>query len=393
MSSSSSNSSDHGESSSRNNNKGAALEEADILAAGAEIIHEGAINQCNTASDRPENTSGSDIEASAPASHGLAFTPEQHQALLALLQGSSHLQSHTINQLTSQPNNLASATLKSNRKKLDSRSRKCINLGHKPGVKGHLLFDLHNKELFISRDVVFFESHFPYKHNPSMPSSAAHTTTHLDDLFDDVFLPNPVPNPTFNHSVDNGHTENNSHSADFNSNETNHPTHSPTNETNHLHSGNCEPIPVRRSHRQIHPPNYLKDYHCNLLHHPDSAVASSSSTCKYPISSAISYDSFSSPHKHYMLNLSANPEPTSYEHAICDENWRTAINTELQALVKTKTWDLMPLPSNKKAIGCSRNKPKEGRTQDPIMKGHAYVNNELLLQPNHEYIVLKKFQF
>ncbi|KAI5409723.1 hypothetical protein KIW84_055248 [Lathyrus oleraceus] len=177
MSSSSSNSSDHGESSSRNNNKGA-------------------INQCNTASDRPENTSGSDIEASAPASHGLAFTPEQHQALLALLQGSSHLQSHTINQLTSQTNNLES-----------------------------------------------------------------------------------VPNPTFNHSVDNGHTENNSHSIDFNSNETNHPTHSPTNETNNLPSGNCEPIPVRRSHRQVHPPNYLKDCHCNRLHHPDSAVASSSSTC------------------------------------------------------------------------------------------------------------------
>ncbi|KAI5443679.1 hypothetical protein KIW84_012362 [Lathyrus oleraceus] len=68
MSSSSSDSSDHGESASRNNNK------------------------------------GSDIEASAPASHGLAFTPEQHQALLALLQGSSHLQSHTTNQLTSQTN-------------------------------------------------------------------------------------------------------------------------------------------------------------------------------------------------------------------------------------------------------------------------------------------------
>lgn len=72
--------------------------------------HEGAINQCNTASDRPENTSGSDIEASAPASHGLAFTSEQHQALLALLQGSSHLQSHTTNQLTSQTN-LGSGTI------------------------------------------------------------------------------------------------------------------------------------------------------------------------------------------------------------------------------------------------------------------------------------------
>jgi hypothetical protein len=36
-------------------------------------------------------------------------------------------------------------TLKANRLKLDSRSRKCLYLGFKPGVKGHILFDIHSK--------------------------------------------------------------------------------------------------------------------------------------------------------------------------------------------------------------------------------------------------------
>lgn len=37
------------------------------------------------------------------------------------------------------------STLKENRKKLDSRSIKCIYLGYKPGIKGHIMFDLHCK--------------------------------------------------------------------------------------------------------------------------------------------------------------------------------------------------------------------------------------------------------
>jgi hypothetical protein len=53
-------------------------------------------------------------------------------------------------------------TLSSHRKKLDSRSRKCIHLGFKSGVKGFVLFDLKSREIFLSRDVIFFETMFPY---------------------------------------------------------------------------------------------------------------------------------------------------------------------------------------------------------------------------------------
>lgn len=59
------------------------------------------------------------------------------------------------------------STLKSNRKKQDPRSTKCIHLSYKAGVNGHILFNLHFKELFISRDVMFLENYFlTYKIHP-----------------------------------------------------------------------------------------------------------------------------------------------------------------------------------------------------------------------------------
>jgi hypothetical protein len=54
------------------------------------------------------------------------------------------------------------STLQSHRHKLDSRSRKCVSLGFKPGVKGHILFDLKSREIFLSIYVTFFENIFPY---------------------------------------------------------------------------------------------------------------------------------------------------------------------------------------------------------------------------------------
>jgi hypothetical protein len=59
------------------------------------------------------------------------------------------------------------STLQTHRHKLDSRSRKCVTLGFKPGVKGHILFDLKSREIFLSRDVTFFEHIFPYSSQTS----------------------------------------------------------------------------------------------------------------------------------------------------------------------------------------------------------------------------------
>lgn len=46
--------------------------------------------------------------------------------------------------------------------KFASRSRRCVFVGYPHGKKGWRLYDLEKKEIFVSRDVVFSVSKFPY---------------------------------------------------------------------------------------------------------------------------------------------------------------------------------------------------------------------------------------
>jgi hypothetical protein len=278
------------------------------------------------------------------------------------------------------------ATLSAHRKKLDSRSRKCLNLGFKNGVKGYVLFDLKNKEIFVSRDVVFFEHIFPYSHSTS-DGVKSHSSQSTSFVFDDPFIddspstpdtptpsdlhtPNIVSNPLSNnipHSIPNFGVSNPtssspppvtspaSHPSNGSQNLSNYtsPPHNPQN------SPHINPVPLRKSARMTQPPPYLtQNYYCNLIsddstiHELPADTSTSSSQCKYPISSYISYQNLSSAHHHYIANLTNITEPTCYENAICDENWKAAINSELTALEKYNTWTLVPLPKHKHAIGC-----------------------------------------
>ena len=54
------------------------------------------------------------------------------------------------------------SNLTSHRKKSDARVRKCVFIGFHHGIKGYLLFDLNTKQIFISRNVIFYEYIFPY---------------------------------------------------------------------------------------------------------------------------------------------------------------------------------------------------------------------------------------
>ncbi|RVW14960.1 Retrovirus-related Pol polyprotein from transposon RE1 [Vitis vinifera] len=48
----------------------------------------------------------------------------------------------------------------------------------------------------------------------------------------------------------------------------------------------------------------------------------------------------------------AQTEPSSFEQVDCDPRWRQAMSTELQALERNNTWEMVPLPPRHKPIGC-----------------------------------------
>lgn len=64
------------------------------------------------------------------------------------------------------------------------RARACVFLGYPPGMKEYKLFDLYSKEVFVSRDVIFHESLFPFM--------ASSRSTLVVDPFPNLVLPKPA---------------------------------------------------------------------------------------------------------------------------------------------------------------------------------------------------------
>ena len=139
-------------------------------------------------------------------------------------------------------------TIKANRKKLEPRAHPCIFIGFKPNTKGYMLYDLHSHSIITSRNVVFYENHFPQIIN-TQPSCMEPST----------ILPAPFSN---NPSEPTAET-------------TQHPVQEPIDQT--LKATSPQP---RRSTRTKQTPTYLRDYHRDLSSHDTNA----STKVRYPLS-------------------------------------------------------------------------------------------------------------
>lgn len=100
-------------------------------------------------------------------------------------------------------------------------------------------------------------------------------------------------------------------------------------------SQSVAPISPRKSNRTHKPPGYLSDYHCNTV----STGLHNSHWCNLVT------------HKSFTASTCPLTEPSSYKEASSNPLCVSAMQSELKALHDNNTWDLVPLPHGKKAIG------------------------------------------
>uniref|UniRef100_A0A2N9EWS2 Protein kinase domain-containing protein n=1 Tax=Fagus sylvatica TaxID=28930 RepID=A0A2N9EWS2_FAGSY len=195
--------------------------------------------------------------------------------------------------------------------KLEPRSRLCCFLGYGETQKGYRCYDPIAHRLRISRHVVFWEHRLFTEVSQFRPFFSLSS---LSDIFPEVSPPSLEsfpPSPEVSTSIP--QTESSDHFSGSSSQETHHSLP----ESSAL-APSEDPAPattLRRSSRVTTLPSHLRDFHC--------------------------YTALATLH-----------EPHSYREASSNPLWQAAMTEELDALSRTRTWDLVDLPPEKSVVGC-----------------------------------------
>ncbi|KAL2241477.1 UNVERIFIED_CONTAM: Retrovirus-related Pol polyprotein from transposon TNT 1-94 [Sesamum indicum] len=193
--------------------------------------------------------------------------------------------------------------------KFDKRASRCVLLGYSPGQKGYKLLELDSNFVFVSRNVIFHEGIFPFAQSSPATTSIPLPTIPLDADIDVDSSSPPIHFPPV--------TTRSSPSSDRD-------------------CPSSSPVPVRRSQRTHTRPAWLSDFVCHLT--TDSSLPT--------------IINFSSTFLDFVASLSVLQEPRNYKEASSISQWVDAMDKELQALESNHTWDVVPLPPDKRPIGC-----------------------------------------
>lgn len=230
-----------------------------------------------------------------------------------------------------------------NSQKFDFRSHECLFLGYSTAYKGYKCLSPSGR-IFISKDVLFNESKFPYNDtffpNVSLPSSTIPSSSSSKVTLNTQALPNVFPVPTAST------TSHSSSSSQFNSSHT--PTASMSaNPITQTASTNPTPSPSSNANNQ---PTTTTSPSSSSISAPRDPNLQPLPTNTHPMTSRTKFG-VPLPRLNPSIFL-VNSEPKSVKTALQDPKWFAAMQDEYGALIRNNTWYLVPLPANRKAIGC-----------------------------------------
>ncbi|XP_074315593.1 uncharacterized protein LOC141651795 [Silene latifolia] len=201
------------------------------------------------------------------------------------------------------------------------------------GQKGWYLYDLERGDYFVSRDVVFYETHFPYLEAATQrPVHPAKNSTH--DVSPATESPPSSEVPVTGHSTN-------------------------VEQQNSMEQAADQANPqMGRGYRPKYLNSTLRDYVLEKTvkgSSPSNAsfivVRSSSSGTLYPLINYVSSDKFTVEHRNFLAAIMTHKEPSSFKEAVKDEGWRKGMGAEMKALHDNGTWNLVPLPDGKRPLG------------------------------------------
>ncbi|WKA08247.1 hypothetical protein VitviT2T_025985 [Vitis vinifera] len=183
--------------------------------------------------------------------------------------------------------------------KLCYRSTACVFLGYAPAHKGYLCLDVSTNRIYISRNVIFHESSFPFQSSSPPSSPSPHLPSSTPALINSPSLSAPS---------------------------------SPAVSSPIITSDSIPPlipVPFATSSPAAPLPPPLP-----LNTHPMVTRAKSGI------------------HKKRSFIVQHTTEPRTYSRASKNDSWVQAMNSEYQALLRNNTWSLVPPPSSAHIVGC-----------------------------------------
>ncbi|XP_078427688.1 DENN (AEX-3) domain-containing protein isoform X1 [Wolffia australiana] len=206
--------------------------------------------------------------------------------------------------------------------KLDPRALKCLLLGYSSTQKGYRCYHPSSKRLYVTADASFDEARMFYDSESRLDSNLDPMVQELgDNGSQEISVPSNVSQQ---------------HMA----------------EPFLTHTQGEEPLAVSESTPRI---DEAVDEYIPGNHGWSIAISKGVRACtqtkRYPISNYVSYTQISPEYNKIIQALMTVSVPQSVKEAMSSNEWKNAMDEEMETLERNGTWVMGPLPAGKKLVG------------------------------------------